>query len=891
VNGEHANAVRRKVEAWLAEPDAGSVIALRAAPDENADQEWTVGSSLVRVVSCRTPLAVRAALHARIDDERLVLLTQLTDDQLGDGLLVHLSRNTVRSIDPWDLVRQAFGALELDPTLVQRSRWAAEPLTDYEPPGGWPRLPGRVLTREHALRCLAAELLGVDAQQIDSAGLLQWTTNAQAMLRFRALPPAVTKGIADFLAEIAGPAAVPIMTAVRTGHGIDVLPIGLLSGLLWPAVQRTGPHAIAGRARLESRVGKPTDDQAAALREATEAWLDRTHGSDRQAAAQMLRRAEALAVDIEVTELLAGSPLLPTGFLQRLQAFAAAVRMAMPAGQVADPDAVAKAQALLPAVAEHRAADAGRVETARMALRLLRWLSTVDGPAPATLYDAMNRQVRVDGWVDRARLDVFAGETDTQVRSAYTALYQAVDARRARHDRDFARLLAATTASDAEPRAMLRVEDVLDRVVQPIVDAGRRVLMLVMDGMSTAAATELAESLTRGGTWLELTPGGGPRVGVLAALPTITEVSRCSLLSGRITVGQAAAEVKAMKARFPDGEVLHKGKLRAGAGAAFPDDVVRALANPACRIVTAVVNTIDDALDRSDPGTVVWGQENIVAVRDLLTLAQDRVVVLVSDHGHVIDRGPEATQRSVGTSENRWRPADQPATEDEVLIHGRRVAKGGGTVVLPWREELRYGPRKSGYHGGASPAEAVIPLVILSAGDEAAVLGWSAAPVASPDWWREPLVVPEQPSAPVRPAPPGPARPGRTKPEPRGDTLFELGDEATAEVEPKKAPAAAEPSLVQQLLAGEIYKARRSTRAPLPDERVAALLDRLIAGKGRASLDTLAAHAGIPQYRVRGAVNELTRVLQVEGYPVLTMDPDGQTVLLNIVLLREQFQL
>ena len=55
-----------------------------------------------------------------------------------------------------------------------------------------------------------------------------------------------------------------------------------------------------------------------------------------------------------------------------------------------------------------------------------------------------------------------------------------------------------------------------------------------------------------------------------------------------------------------------------------------------------MVNTIDDALDRSDPGTIVWSDETIVAVRDLLSLAQDRVVVLISDHGHVVDRGPDA---------------------------------------------------------------------------------------------------------------------------------------------------------------------------------------------------------------------------------------------------------
>ena len=75
------------------------------------------------------------------------------------------------------------------------------------------------------------------------------------------------------------------------------------------------------------------------------------------------------------------------------------------------------------------------------------------------------------------------------------------------------------------------------------------------------------------------------------------------------------------------------------------------------------------------------------------------------------------------------------------------------------------------------------------------------------------------------------------------------------------------------------------------DGIVTALLSLLLAGNGRATLDTLAAHAGIPAHRIRGSVTELMRLLQVEGYPVLTIDPDGLTVKLDTALLVEQFQL
>ena len=51
-----------------------------------------------------------------------------------------------------------------------------------------------------------------------------------------------------------------------------------------------------------------------------------------------------------------------------------------------------------------------------MAVRLLRWLATPDAPAAATLYEALHRHVQEDGWVDRARLDIFAGDIDALAR-------------------------------------------------------------------------------------------------------------------------------------------------------------------------------------------------------------------------------------------------------------------------------------------------------------------------------------------------------------------------------------------------------------------------------------------------------------------------------------------
>ena len=897
-----AAAVRRKIESWLAESDEQTAIALRARPEWTDERVHTVGGVPVRIVECPTPLAVRAALHDRAEGERVALLTELSDTELGDGLLAYLSRCTVRSVDAWDVVRQLFRVDGLDPMLAESryggGRWVADALTEFAPLDGWPPPPGTVLTRDHALRSLTATLLGLEPDQIDIAGLLQWTTDARALLSFIALPGELVGGVADFVAELIGPAAVPLMAAVRAGHGADVIPLGLLAAVLWPPapVSDADRRALiaAATARVEPFFGgtQPTRVQAGALCGAAEAWVDRAMDSgEREEAQRVLARADALATQVQAHPLLDASDVLSGGFRLRLRAFASAVRSAVPA---ATPAALAAAESALDAVERHRSAARDGVETARMALRLLRWLAGPD-TSPSNLLDALHQHVRDDGWVDRARLDVFVGDLDDDVGAAYRALFQVVDARRSAHDSLFASLLASATIAESPPGALIPVEDMLDRVVAPIL-AKRRVLLLIMDGMGMAAATELVESLIHSGVWLELTPGGGPRVGVLAALPTVTEVSRCSLLSGRITTGQQAEEKATFAQRFPDGVLLHKADLRAGAGAALDPEVVAAVQDAFVPLVAAVVNTIDDALDRSDPGTTVWSQDTIHAVRDLLAVATDRVVVVVSDHGHVVDRGPDAVVRSHPGSGNRWRPASgAPAGDGELLVHGSRVALGDHRVVLPWREELRYGPRKAGYHGGASPAEAVIPLIVLSAGREDVVPGWSAAPVASPSWWRETAPVTAHAAA---PAPVRPRKAGQPSTSEDQQTLFEMPAVApdvllvtpgvpagTTAAQPTRPP------LVDALLGSELYQQRRGGRGALDDDRVAALLTVLVQGGGRAAYETLAAKAGIAAFRIAGTVTALRRLLQVEGYPVIEIDPDGTTVLLNAALLAQQFEL
>jgi hypothetical protein len=331
----------------------------------------------------------------------------------------------------------------------------------------------------------------------------------------------------------------------------------------------------------------------------------------------------------------------------------------------------------------------------------------------------------------------------------------------------------------------------------------------------------------------------------------------------------------------PGAVLEHKRKLRSGAGWMLPQDLIDIVQSNRA-LVAAVVNTIDDALDRGDPATAEWSQDRVEDLRALLTIAGERVVVLLSDHGHVADRGSDAVTLRSASADNRWRPADRAPEAGEILLTGRRVALGGGRIVAPWRENIRYGPRKAGYHGGVSAAEAVIPLIVLTNGKEPAdrrpIPGWEPAPVASPGWWREPV----DGASVAAPAASRVTRQSAASKSAAGqDSLF--GDTTDTAAGP------ARPTVVDEVLASPVFRARHDS-SQLAVERVRALLDALVcAPQHRMAMETLAVRANIPAHRIRGVVTALRKLLQVEGYPVLEVDPDSSSVRLDVGLLRDQF--
>ncbi|GAA0245419.1 BREX-2 system phosphatase PglZ [Actinomadura nitritigenes] len=933
------------------------VVLLRAVPSWDGPQELSWGTEQqARIVPGTSPLAIHELVLAHLGPDAdgpqvLVVLTDREESELDPGILARVHRKRVETVDSWNLVQETFAATERDPRLSDEG-WAAEALLDATPPGGWPRLSGGWLSRRVALSSLALRRLRLGRYASDAAGpgdgdpdagrpdadgldirmLLRWSLAPGGPEQLGALRRPEREGLIAFLseAEQAGAAGRVLFALVEADHGPDAVPFGLLCAALWldaPADTDT----YRARGRIERWLGDPlpatgealdtflsTFGQAcqefvAALLAAGDTDEGEAGRAARRTADRVLGRASELSRQFGIEQQARHSTVLPEGLNERFTSLGHAL-------QGTDLDAVL---AGLAAVQDHGLATGhdARVRTrrARMAARLVHWLAT--GPATDSARDVptvaagIDRHVAETGWADQALDHIEAGgDPDPALKSAYDLIGERVREARKEIDCSFAKALERWTAAGTGPGSMLTVETFLPRVVKPVVTgkSPRRVLLLVLDGMSAGIAAELAEELRR--NWAEYDPMPDTsstlprRRAMAAALPTVTAVSRTSLFAAELMTGGQANE----KRLFPQhrfwgnakAAVFHKDDLRGEtAGSPFSEALTDALKDETVH-VAVVLNTIDDRLAKEQKlGDATWRLEHIGELRELLREAAERgmAVLLTSDHGHVVDRrGARLDCADIVSA--RYRLPGGPLVDGEVTLSGPRVVRDvpGGEIVALWDRDLRYTAQRAGYHGGASLAEFAIPVLAFLPFRSAPPKGWRELGDQRPAWWRleteqtqaeslSPLAQASAESAAVHP-------PASVTVKESTDALFDLEaqqhevlPEPEAVPVPEPEPAPAPDDLATSLLASETFQEQLSLVARKPplgkiEAAVRALLDT-----GTLPVTALAQRAGYPTTRADGFAAVLGQVLNYDGVQVLETLPDGRTLRLNTVLLREQF--
>lgn len=826
----------------------------------------------------------------------LVVTTGVDDAQLGWDLRGHAVRRRTLTVENSEIVKQRFGARELDPQLY-RETWLLEALLDAEPVnGGWQRV-GSVLTRDTAVRCLLVARLGLARTQsgpaaeqepsIDADALLAWSRTPAGPTRFQELGPIEREEMKVWLGEAAGAAVPVLMSLVEAGRGADAMALGLLGSTLGDA--NTSGDVVLAVGGLFGQV-MPRRADLKVFAEAVEGTLTRwigeaqSNATMRQQVFSVLDRADSLAADAGLTTSLRSSRFLLSSFTEQSRRVGAALRESPAAAEAALADLKSHALARL---------QQNRVAPAEMAVRVLRWLRTGPRPRVDSVAAGVRSHLADWGWVDWALNVLWAGDPvqDPVVGQEYRSLYETARARRDALDEEFAgRLSGWTRTADARnPGGCLLVENVLTEVVKPLLGSGQGApLVLVLDGMSSAAAVQIGAEAERQG-WTEAVPepGGSEtlrRPAAVSMLPSVTGISRASLLSGHAVKGKQAAEAEGFAEFFKQrrhtggGVLFHKASIEGLAGYRLSEDLVAALASDAA--VGVVLNTIDYALDHGQEGErTSWQIEDITYLRDLLDAAKayNRPVLITADHGHVLERGTGSAPLRAGAEASRWRTGEPE--EGEVELTGPRVLEGGGTITAPWREDVHYTPRKAGYHGGAALAEVTVPLLVLLPSPGTLPKGWRVLPreQATPAWWQAVASEPVHEETRQQPA----ARPAKVKKTPQPDGLFD---------EPEPARTLGELTVASEVYAAQKEYVRKAPEGPV----VAAVIDALAAADETMSPAALAAAisaTGRVRRNIDGFLATVQRLLNVEGYPVLGFIDAGHTVKLDVRLLRTQFHL
>lgn len=833
--------LRAQVASILEKDAEATLIGVCGPPLWEGPERFEVAGVAFRVAGARSVLEFREhAVRAATAGERLVCITPVAERELGIDLVARLARRRLHSLDPWDAVKSLFGAHSVDPR-VARDRELASTLLTAEPPEGYPPVPGGILTADEAFRTALHHGLGLPARLDDLPSLLDWTLDGNLEpLRAASGPFVETAG--SWLEGRLGGAAGAILAAVRAGHGRDAVPLGLVCGCLLG--EEAGQQAALARfeAYYLERRALPVGEARQWAQAAEQAV------SHRGFPTETLARADRLLSEVGADAYARLSAVLPLGLEARLAAMAQRLR--------ARSGVVEAARTAL----SHRLleGDPGRAERLRMACRAAHWLQRPEPALEGGLAELAGYYARELAFVDRVRNGLWGEEPCAELARAYAALAARLTERRQAFNERYARRY---TEESSLTGGVMGLEDVLTETVAPLMKE-TPVLLLVLDGVGWPTLHELLEDVVNQG-WTERRPRGRELRLPLAPLPSVTDLCRTTLFTGAVRWGNASAEKEglrrhpAVKGRSAP-QLFHRGDLLDADGS-LQARVTERILNREHKLVAVVVNAVDDHLSKDTQLVRDW---DISAIRPLTSLfhhalRSGRAVVLASDHGHVLEHGTTLVSYP-GSGGDRWRPPGPELQEGELEVGTRVGHPDHASVIVPWSEKLRYGPKRWGYHGGLTPQETLPVIAVLApAGQE--FVDWEQVSRERPAWWD----LERPPEAPA----PTPSASGQM-------TLF------------------SEPTgVVRQLIESELYRERLKQLRVKDPSRLEALLGRLEEAGGVTTLHRLTRELDLPEPLVREGLSRASQVLGVDGFPVLSSSFDGSQVLLNLGQLKELFGL
>jgi hypothetical protein len=296
-----------------------------------------------------------------------------------------------------------------------------------------------------------------------------------------------------------------------------------------------------------------------------------------------------------------------------------------------------------------------------------------------------------------------------------------------------------------------------------------------------------------------------------------------------------------------------------------------------------IVNAIDEELSGSVQVGKDYSKAPILPLEALLSAAEEgeRVVLLASDHGHVLGDSVEVVGGRLQGRKGgaRWRgllEGDEPADGEVVLPKSAWVPAGAERVAVLWDPGLSNVAPSYGMHGGVSLDEVVAPAILIAPDwlehrvpDDPSL---AVRPLPTPDWWE--LRVRRPPAQP---------RVEVVAQGPRQESLFEPTPTVTRVVSPV-------PPLVESLKRSTIFQAQVRGVMAAEVERILQWVGVLSEAGGALSAGEFAAAAGVRAHQVGGVVARMG-VLNADGFAMVEHDHIGRRVVLHRSRLAQHYGL
>ena len=168
---------------------------------------------------------------------RIILLTKLQQGDLGNDVVARLARSRLFPIDHWASLCALFKAKELDRSICDPA--IAQALIEYAPPDGYPPVSAGILDAGTVWRAISRHVFDMGESEPDLVSLLLWATTKSGPARYLDASDELRASLRQRLMDSLGDAADSILRFIESGAGADALALAVVCQVVFGEGDRT----------------------------------------------------------------------------------------------------------------------------------------------------------------------------------------------------------------------------------------------------------------------------------------------------------------------------------------------------------------------------------------------------------------------------------------------------------------------------------------------------------------------------------------------------------------------------------------------------------------------------------------------------------------------------